>query len=268
MVFKKIEPSLELKGLIDCYWVIESEDETPIKQKIIPDGFPELIFHYGDAYRIQIGKNWELQSKALVAGQIKKHFYLENSGRSGVFGIKLMPAALTHLFGLFMNELTDKVVSIEQLNVDPLKSLAAEIKKCQSYKEMISVAENMLQSRAKEIHIKDQVIDKIIASIFNTNGRITISELQKEFFITERQLQRLFQKYIGLSPKFYCRIIRFNYIFQIAKEKKLSWLEVTHFSGYFDQSHFIRDFKEFTGEEPSSYLFDAVDMANFFLRRQ
>jgi AraC-like DNA-binding protein len=268
MVFKKTEPSLELKGLIDCYWVIESEDQTPIKQKIIPDGFPELIFHYGDAYHIRIGKNWELQSNALVAGQIKKHFCLENSGRSGVFGIKLMPAALTHLFGLFMNEVTDKVVPIEQLNIDPLKSLVTGIKNCQSYEEMIAVAEKALQNRLKEVRIKDQVVDKIITSIFIRNGNITISEIEKEFFITERQLQRLFQKYIGLSPKFYSRIIRFNHIFQLAKEKNLSWLEVTHLSGYFDQSHFIRDFKEFTGEEPSSYLFDAGDMANFFLKRE
>ena len=103
---------------------------------------------------------------------------------------------------------------------------------------------------------------------FNTHGTITIEEIQKQFFITERQVQRLFQKYIGLSPKFYCRIIRFNYIFQLLKEKPLSWLDVTHLSGYFDQSHFIRDFKAFTGEEPSNYFFDAPDMANFFLKRE
>jgi transcriptional regulator GlxA family with amidase domain len=92
--------------------------------------------------------------------------------------------------------------------------------------------------------------------------------MQKDFFITERQLERLFKKYIGLSPKFYSRIIRFNHIFQLVKEKRISWLEITHLSGYFDQSHFIRDFKAFTGEEPSQYFFDAPDMANFFLKKE
>lgn len=267
MFFKRIEPSPGLQKFIDCYWVIESEDNTRVKQKIIPDGFPELIFHYGDAFRIQIGQKWQLQSKGLVAGQIKKHFFLENTGRSGVFGIKLMPAALTHLLGISMRDFTDKVVSIEELNSEFLLKLNNEVRGCKVYTEMFEAAEKVLQKKEKEIDIKDPVIDKIVAAIFNSNGSIGISEIQKEFFITERQLQRLFQKYIGLSPKFYSRIIRFNYIFQLLKEKQLSWLEITHFSGYFDQSHFIRDFKEFTGEEPSNYLFDAPDMANFFLKR-
>jgi AraC-like DNA-binding protein len=201
-------------------------------------------------------------------GQIKKYFYLENTGRSGVFGIKLVPAVLMHLFDLSMNDFTDKVVSIGQLNSKSLQKLDTEIKNCRTYKEMIFVAENALQKKAKEIQVKNQVIDKIITAIFNSKGTITISEIQKEFFVTERQLQRLFRKYIGLSPKFYSRIIRFNHIFQLGKQKKLSWLEVTHLSGYFDQSHFIRDFKSFTGEEPSGYLFDAPDLANFFLKRQ
>lgn len=268
MFFKRIEPSSELKDFIDCYWVVESDNSAPIKQKIIPDGFPELIFHYGDPYRININKEWQLQSKGLVAGQIKKHFYLENTGRSGVFGIKLKPAALNHLFGLTMNELADKVIGIEELNQSDLYQLNFAIISCSTYQEMLVVAEKELKTISKSIRTKDETIDDIVESISNTNGTVTISEIQKKFFITERQLQRKFQKYIGLSPKFYSRIIRFNHIFQLLKEKRLSWLEITHLSGYFDQSHFIRDFKAFTGEEPSNYFFDAPDMANFFLKRE
>lgn len=104
--------------------------------------------------------------------------------------------------------------------------------------------------------------------IFSTNGMLTVAEMATAAGISERQLERLFKKYIGLSPKYYARIIRFNYIFELIKSKQHTWAEVVYQSGYYDQSHFIRNFKAFTGEDPSSYYFEEKNMANFFLNKE
>jgi methylphosphotriester-DNA--protein-cysteine methyltransferase len=96
---------------------------------------------------------------------------------------------------------------------------------------------------------------------------ITIEEIINAIGIGERQLERLFRKYVGLSPKFYCRIIRFNYIFQLMQEQSPRLIDLTYDAGFFDQSHFIRNFKAFTGEDPSRYLFDEKNLANFFLKK-
>src|SRR5688500_15388894 len=111
MVFNRIQPSGSIKHFVDCYWMVDDEDMTVKIQKIIPDGFAEIIFHYGDPYKIQIEDDWELQSDFLLAGQITKYFYLANCGRTGSFGIKFKPAAVSHIFNLSMKEYTDKVVS-------------------------------------------------------------------------------------------------------------------------------------------------------------
>ena len=103
--------------------------------------------------------------------------------------------------------------------------------------------------------------------IFNSNGLVTLSDMGAVSGIGERQLERLFKKYIGLTPKYYARIIRFNYIFQLIKSKENSWAEIVYQSGYYDQSHFIHNFKAFTGEDPSSYFFEQKNMANFFLNK-
>ena len=268
MFFKRFQPGDGLEKFVECYWVIESDDHTPIKQKIIPDGFTELVFHYKDPYRIKIYKKWHRQSMGLLAGQVKKFFFLENTGASGVFGIKFKPAALTHLFGFSMDVFTDKVIAIKSLNNSLLKLLEQEIKPCVDYEEMIRVAEEKLHTIVKNIPPVNATIETIIDLIFKSSGAISIAEIQKEVFITERQLQRSFQKYIGLSPKFYTRIIRFNYIFQLMQEGKFTWLDITHRAGYFDQSHFIRDFRSFTGEDPSKYFFNEPNLANFFLKKK
>ena len=76
--------------------MIDSGDDGAIREeKIIPDGYPEMIFHYKDPYFIDIEGQWQKQDRYLLAGQIRNHFFLKNSGRSGIFAIKLQPTALT-----------------------------------------------------------------------------------------------------------------------------------------------------------------------------
>jgi AraC-like DNA-binding protein len=268
MFFERIPPGKELENFIECYWIIESGEVTPVKQKIIPDGFPEIIFHYGDPYRININKKWEVQKKALVAGQIKKYFFLENTGTSGVFGIKCKPAGLTHLFGLQMDQLTDKVLPLTSVKAIALQLLGKNIDLTTGHGSMVSAAEKYLKEIVPGIKKYNTVIDNALALIFKNNGAMNVTAICKELFISERHLQRLFKQYVGLSPKLYSRIIRFNYIFQLLNEGKISWLEITYHSGYFDQSHFIRDFKAFTGVDPSKYFFGERNLANFFLKKK
>ena len=92
MNFQRVEPSDVLRPFIECYWQIESDDASEQIQKIIPDGFPEMIFHYRNPYCIKLKDHWEQQSSFLLGGQIRKYFHLKNTGPSGVFGVKFKPA--------------------------------------------------------------------------------------------------------------------------------------------------------------------------------
>ena len=112
MPFSSYQPSGPAAAFIESYWLVDDPDATPREQKIIPDGFPEIIFHYGDPYCIQLKSDWQLQSKRLLAGQVKQYFFLKNTGTSGVLGIKCKPAAITALFGLNMSDYTDKVADL------------------------------------------------------------------------------------------------------------------------------------------------------------
>ena len=102
--------------------------------------------------------------------------------------------------------------------------------------------------------------------LIDSKGEIPIQEVVNLSGISERSLERYFKHHIGLSPKFYCRILRFANVFKLIQSDGFNWSDIAYLAGFYDQSHFIKNFKEFTGEEPSNYGFDAQNMANFFLK--
>lgn len=265
MIYDRISPSTQLSQYIVSFWVIDSESNTdPQRQKIIPDGNPELIFHYGDPYNINISGTWETQGNWLLAGQIRNHFYLENTGKSGMIGIKLMPAALTKLFGLDMSTYTDKVVDLKpelpELSALPEPSL-------ENKGQFIQAIESIISKQLLDINNEKTSLEMAVEELQKNHGSISISSLIKEVGISERQLERQFSKNIGLSPKFYARVLRLGYIFSLMQSHNNSWGDLVYQSGFYDQSHFIKNFKEFTGEDPSAYGFNEKNMANFHLKK-
>jgi AraC-like DNA-binding protein len=267
MIYRKIDPDPRLADLIKNYWVIEDPDARPERQKIIPDGFCELIFHYGDPYRINLGNGWNTQTRALFAGQIRKHFFLENTGSSGMVGVKLYPTAPHLLFNLDMSQYTDRVV--DALSIIPLPAPARA-----EWIQPGLTAENRvdgIQQWLLEIIPDDppeQKSEQAVQLILASHGLKDMATIAGEVHISQRQLQRQFSRTVGLSPKFFARIIRFAYIFELLKQDDRSWIDVALDSGHFDQAHFIKNFKEFTGEEPTRYGFSEENMANFFLKKR
>jgi AraC-like DNA-binding protein len=268
MFFKRFEPIRDLAAFIECYWIIEDDDKTPRRQKIIPDGFNEIIFHYRDPYRINLSGKWKEQSRGLLAGQIRKHFFLENTGSSGIIGIKLKPTALTHLYGISMQQLTDRVVDIPSVFGDHFSSTEAKLHATTDHDKRIAIINDHFLQLLTTISVSETAADRAVELIFHRHGMIPVSAIAMVAGVGERQLENLFKKYVGLSPKLFSRIIRFSYIFQLIQQNNQSWTGLAYEASFFDQSHFIRNFKDFTGENPSDYSFDEKNMANFFLHKK
>jgi len=268
LIFSIFHPTEALKDYIACYWLIDNPDPLVRKEKIIPDGFPEIIIHYGDPFRINIDGTWKSQSLYLLAGQIRNHFYLENTGITGMWGIKMRPAAITEIFNVSMQSLVDTVVPFEEMVSCDIQEMTGYIHQHKTAESIVQYLDSWFLNQLPGRGEYQCRINEIIKKIFSVNGMVTIKELSETSNISERQIERYFRKYIGLTPKFFCRIIRFNYLFDLMKKEDKRWTTLAYESGFFDQSHFIKDFKAFTGEDPSKYLFDQKNMANFFLKRK
>lgn len=265
MYFEKTSPSPPLARFVECYWKITDNGTEVRCQKIVPDGFPEVMIHLGDPYRINIANDWKRQSQFLLAGQIRKFFHLENTGRSSVFGIKFKPAAITLLFGIDMSSYTDQVVDLTAFsNFEPWCSTVIN---SHDFQVNVATTESFLLGHLSTIPINLHPVETALQYVFEKFGLCTVDELANRVGVGARQLELYFKKYVGLSPKFYARVVRFSRIFQLVQDERPRWVDIAHLAGYFDQAHFIKNFKAFTGEEPARYGFDRQDLANFFMKK-
>jgi AraC-like DNA-binding protein len=268
MHFRREPPSAALSRFVECYWMISDRDKPPRQQKIIPDGYAEIIVHLGDPYRINIQGEWADQSQFLLAGQLKKYFYLENTGESLVFGIKFKPAAITLLFDIAMSSLTDRVEDFCTFNILGADRWKDAVLAVRDFDQLINASEQFLHERILICDVDLHPVERSLAHIFSNHGASSVEALAESAGVGKRQLEIYFKKYVGLSPKFFSRLIRFSRIFQLTHDAKPNWTEVAYLAGYFDQAHFIKNFKAFTGEEPGRYGFDKVDFANFFMMKK
>ncbi|NJM25806.1 MAG: AraC family transcriptional regulator [Bacteroidia bacterium] len=269
MAFTQLLPQAEARQLVSCYWFVDDDGTTPVEQKIVPDGYPEIIFHFGDPYEIKLRDTWSLQTRELLAGQLTRYFHLRNTGTSGIVGIKLQPTAIAHLFNCTMSDITDSVVNFRGTLPAAFAMLNPAI---ESYifgrnKTVLAGQLDHLFT-ARSLLSRPLAVDAAVKQIIDSNGNLNVEEMCDANAISERQLERQFRRYVGLSPKFYARVIRFSYIFQLVNAPGFSWTDLSLEAGFYDQPHFSKDFKAFTGEEPSRYHFNEETLANFFMKRK
>jgi AraC-like DNA-binding protein len=266
MRFERRAPSEFISRYIHQYWIMDSgDDKEPKVQEIVPDGFPELILHFGDPFDININGEWERQDRCLIAGQIRQHFSLRNTGKVAILGIKLQPSAMNEIFNLDMSLLVDRVIPLPEEQRFVWEALINDPTNMAKIDEVIAFFEEHLAAMVNaERAISEE--EKALIYLVDKNGMVSISMLCETFKTTERKLERYFKSHVGLSPKFYSRILRFAHIFKLVEEHQKNWAAISHHAGFYDQAHFIKNFKEFTGEEPSKYGFSEDTMANFFLK--
>lgn len=261
MNYSTIIPDLKVQSIVECYWVVSGDDTE--EQKIIPDGFPEIIFHFGDPYEIfdDTGRA-ATQERILISGQLSKPIMLKPTGRSDVFGIKFKPAGIWKLLAMDMSRIKDEVVSLEK--DETLRELYNELRPL-SAEERVRCVENFILSKRKYVDADET--DAILISIENQKGNISIEDLCSDHNLTPRTLQRIFQQRIGITAKQYARIVRFKTVYALLQKPSLTKSDSIFLSGYFDQPHFNREFREFTQENPEKWFGESNSFSNFFMNR-
>jgi AraC-like DNA-binding protein len=264
--YQIIKPNQDLATLVKCYWTLESvKEKTPVKNTIVPDGCIKMIFHYGDLYKHhpESGDSIFLP-RCFVVGQLTRPFEVEPSGETGTFFVCFHPNGFLPFATLPIKEMENTVVPLKKLFGNDGEDIARQILAANSTAERISLIETFLLNRLTNTNV-DEIIKSTVETILTAHGQLSVDDLSKQTNTNRRQLARKFSSAIGLSPKQLSKTIRLQAALKILMSGKVTSLTDLAYEGeYYDQAHFIKDFREFTGLTPKEFYGDHLKMSLIF----
>lgn len=260
MNYHTFQPHVDLEPLIKCYWTLEVPAEHGHgRQRIVPDGCIEMAFILGDDIkRYTQGDEFIIQPRAMVLGQTIEPFYIEPTGYVNTFAVRFYPYGFANFVNTPIKNLLNKETPLSQLfGEDSAKDLEQKIVHATGAQARIEIVENFLFTKLHEQKTVNKIVKTTVDILLSTKGSLPINAILKENLSKRRQLERNFLKQIGMSPKQLGKVIRLQTALKMLLDQKAESLtKIAYESEYYDQAHFIKDFKEFTGTNPKEFLKD------------
>jgi len=246
----------ELGALVKCYWSLYIPKEVPKgRQQVLSDGCMEMVFNLGDDInRILPNEQHLVQPSSFILGQINQPMWVEPTGTVESFAVRFHPGSFSYFTSVAMNDLADKDTPLKTLFEEKkVMEIEQAIIRAKDTNERILHIENFLFSLLKEnINIPD-LVESTIDKILQTKGAVSIKETLRKDPGKRRSLERKFTKLVGTSPKQLCKAIRFQNALKAILNKDKALTDIGYENDYFDQAHFIKDFKDFTGVSPKQF---------------
>ena len=260
-------PSPHLVDYVKCYWSIEDPGTFAGEpEAIVPDGCFEIIFDLADRFkRLSFGEGEKLQPITIVAGQLRRSILIQPTGRIKLFGTRFQPAGAFPFFDFSLSELTDSTEEIDSIWGTEGRELEDRICEARTFDARVAIIEIALTRR---LLAKERANTSAIAAagmIVKAVGGVSIRSVAQAVGVSERTLEREFKSKIGVSPKLFARIIRFQTLLKaVESDDSTSLLDHALDLGYFDQAHMTNEFREFAGKSPTAYTADAHRMSDAF----
>ena len=269
--FQHIPPLLPLRPFVEKIWILESSGavQNVDSKLIVPTGRVRLLLPFKNSVT-NVNARLTYVSKEnsinlLGACDMPAFVDAANKGPSGTIGIEFSHLGVYRFLKLRQSELTNKAYRLSEIVGKIARDLEEKICEVGSPDKKVLLVQHFLWKHF--LKDPDEIFDYCVSKITSTHGRVTIRQLERETGYSARWLNIKFHERAGMSPKNLCSISRFQFIYGqlINNGKKPLVLEA--FDGlYHDQSHFIKDFKRFTGLSPSQFREGAADFGKVFYR--
>lgn len=251
--FQSIQPSASLAPYVKQYWFIATDNVAIRSQRFIPAGYTGLVFNRGErAYFSTV--EGSIFPKSYLFGQSTTHINLSFKSLRSIFVI-FQPFGSNVFFDVPTNKLTMQNIDIGLIGDSDLQELEKHLSGTSDNQYCIRQIEQFLLKRLYGIRHEDDLkrINTIIHLI--NKGETKIDVLAQTVCLGYKQFNRIFSSAVGLNPKNYLRIVRFQKALRflyLRPQTNLNELAFDH--GYYDLSHFIKEFREFTGYLPGEFL--------------
>ncbi len=250
MKFEKHLPTDKLKDYIKYYVVSEMDRES--EYKVLPSSGLVMGFQYRGQISSIKNKSLNKMTSAGISGIADGYKVFKNSDNIGTILVYFSDIGFTHFSSRPANELFDLIISLDDIfEKHKVNEVEEKLATVSTDKQRIKIVEQFLLSELRDIQA-DKLIVEAVKLIYQSKGTIRIKELNEKLFISQSPFEKRFRKVVGTTPKKFASIIRFNTVLDSLNETK-SLTEICYENNFFDQAHFSKDFKHFTGDAPEHF---------------
>lgn len=247
-------PKPPLSRFVELIWAVKGTYDYP-REKVLPNGAIELIFNLGSYHKVVDKvdyRKFEVYRESWIAGMQEDYIIIEALRESDLLGIRFRPGG-AHAFLRFpASEITNRVIECNLIFGTLISELREQLLEAKGFERRICLIEDFMLKRI-DLDATDPLIDYALRELRRNERQIR--QLSREIGLSNKHLISRFRDAIGISPKLLQRIFRFQSVINLVKNhSSITWTEVAHQCGYFDQAHLIREFRLFTDSSPSNYL--------------
>lgn len=250
LFYKEQMPCVALRPYIYCFWELRAIKSlaTTYSYRVISDGCIDLVV------------DCQSFNGMIIAGITSAATEVQVDGNVSYFGIRFLPAGISHFIKFPLHEIQNLMTPISDLSERAADELSKLVFEKKDFEQKIRVTESFLlkkmYSQNTEMH---PALAHALHHILHTSGDLSIQTKAAQW-ISPRQLRRLFHEHIGCSPKLFARIVRFQKtLYTMRYGKTVEKLNSFYQHGYFDQAHFIKEFKLLYGATPRSIKLQTLE---------
>jgi AraC-like DNA-binding protein len=243
--FHRWAPEPPLSEFVDFLWSYESYVQPHPRERVLPSGTMQLVFALAADGRLASG----------VGGPRSEFLMLDTSRPFSAIGVHFRPGGGFPFFAVPSCELHNRSLPLDVVWGDSAASVRDRLWEAQTPEDRFRILERALLEHARDRLDRHPAVRYALGAFDRSKGARRVSDVVRRIGMSPRRFVELFRSEVGLSPKVFCRIRRFNEALRrIEPLTDVDWVGVALSCGYFDQAHFNHDFRAFSGLSPSSYL--------------
>jgi AraC-like DNA-binding protein len=260
-------PRAPLSDFVELLWFADGGAQQHTLERVLPTGTTELVINLlEDPLRVYDRENparWRTMGRAVVTGAHSKFFVIDTAGQASLMGVHFKPGGAFPFFHAPADELRNAHVPLETLWHEPATELREQLLEAPTLLARFGVLERFLLARTVRPLERRAAVRFALQEFDTVPQTRTMSEVGRQIGLSQRRFIQVFSEEVGLTPKQYCRVRRFQEALRfVESSKEVDWTGIASACGYFDQAHFIHDFHAFSGLNPTAYLAGRGDHLN------
>lgn len=262
-----VMPRPELRPYVESFWVFESPTGLPAGESTMaaPNGRPKLTFAYGNSF-VSIANGKALirpEQRLNFVGNRDSSILLQSDSRQiGCIGVEFFPHGAFPIFGISMGQTRNYRGDADAVLGKWARDVEAVLQDVQGVKLRVAFLQDQLvqllrKSRSGNLSRNNDLVAYCVHALKSSAGRIPIRELEQRTGYSRRYLDLLFKQQVGLAPKVLAGIFRFQRFYRKwAQGQSFDLIKDDLYEYYYDQSHFIKEFRKMTGHAPREYILE------------